>query len=174
VTILTGLPPIAQSDARVLVLGSMPGAASLAAQRYYAHPRNLFWPLVAEALGESLPEEYPARCRMLTGAGIALWDVLGRCRRRGSLDTAIVRDSEQANDIAAFLRAHPGIRQLFFNGAAAEQLFRRHVLRCLSNPQSLQLHRLPSSSPANAGWTAARKSAAWRRLGEALRVSDPR
>lgn len=173
-TLLRGLPPLAQSDARVLLLGSMPGAASLAAQRYYAHPRNLFWPLVAEVLGQTLPEDYAARCRMLTGAGIALWDVLGQCRRSGSLDSAIVRDSEAANDIAGFLRAHPRIRQLFFNGAAAEQLFHRHVLPGLPDPQMLKLDRLPSSSPANAGWSPARKSAAWRRLGEALRLGGPR
>ena len=173
-TLLRGLPPLARSDARVLVLGSMPGAASLAAQRYYAHPRNLFWPLVAEVLGEELPEDYAARCKMLTGAGIALWDVLRRCRRKGSLDSAIARESEEANDIAGFVHAHPRIRRLFFNGAAAEQLFRRHVLPGLPDPQSLQLERLPSSSPANAGWSVARKSAAWRKLGEALRASGSR
>ncbi|MFM7785886.1 MAG: DNA-deoxyinosine glycosylase [Gammaproteobacteria bacterium] len=173
-TLLRGLPPLAQSDARVLVLGSMPGAASLAAERYYAHPRNLFWPLAAEVLGQALPQDYAARCRMLTEAGIALWDVLGQCRRSGSLDSAIARDSEEPNDIAGFLQAHPRIRPLFFNGAAAEQLFRRHVLPGLPDPQMLQLHRLPSSSPANAGWSTARKSAAWRELGEALRASGAR
>lgn len=173
-TLLHSLPPLARTDARVLVLGSMPGAASLAAQRYYAHPRNLFWPLVAEILGDELPEDYAARCRMLTDAGIALWDVLRQCRRKGSLDRAIARASEEANDIPGFLQAHPHIRQLFFNGAAAEQLFRRHVLPRLPDPQCLLLERLPSSSPANARWSAARKSAAWRKLGEALQASGSR
>lgn len=167
---LEGLPPLARADARVLVLGSMPGAASLEAGRYYAHPGNLFWPLVAGLLGQPLPQDYPGRCRMLTEAGIALWDVVHRCRRQGSLDSAIERSSVEANDIAGFLQRHPALGHLFFNGAVAEQLFRRHVLPGLQSPDALRLVRLPSSSPANASWSPERKAAAWRQLREALQI----
>lgn len=165
--LLSGFPPVARRDARVLILGSMPSEASLAQGFYYAHPANAFWWLLAGALGRAVPEGVAARRRLLFEHRIALWDVVHRCRRRGSLDAAIERDSVEANDLCAFLQGHPDIAQVFFNGGAAEQLFRRHqrvaVQRCCPR---LGFLRLPSSSPANASWSRARKLAAW---GDALR-----
>jgi len=168
--LLTGLAPVSRADARVLILGSMPGAASLAAARYYAHPANAFWPLLAGAFGEALPDGYRARCAWLNRHRVALWDVVQRCVRPGSLDTAIRPDSVVANDIAAFLRAHRAVTHLFFNGSAAERLFQRHLG---ADPEiarrALCYVRLPSSSPAHAALSRERKQEAWRSVAVQLR-----
>lgn len=155
--------PVASRDARVLVLGSMPGRASLAAGQYYAHRQNAFWRIVGDLLAFDPASPYPARVRALKSARIALWDVLHSCVRPGSLDTMIETDSELANDFRRFFRLHPDIRRVFFNGAKAEASFRRHVLPGLECP-SLQLARLPSTSPANASVPFVRKLAAWRAI----------
>ena len=157
-----GFAPIAAADARVLVLGSMPGIASLAAGRYYAHPRNAFWPIIATLCGAPEvppPDDRPA---LLHAHRIALWDVLRRCRRAGSLDAAIEPDSIEPNDFAGFFARHPALRLVLFNGAAAESLFRRHVLVQTPVAEGVSLVRLPSTSPANASWSYARKLDAWR------------
>lgn len=158
---VSGFAPIASPAARLLILGSMPGAASLRAERYYAHPHNQFWPIMAELLGFDPALPYPARCVELSKAGIALWDVLRSCVRPGSLDSAIQARTAQANDFAAFLAEHSHIRRIAFNGAAAENLFRRYV-----SPQlqtfTLDFMRLPSTSPAHASLSRSAKLAAWR------------
>ena len=105
--LLSGFPPVARRDARVLILGSMPSEASLAEGFYYAHPANAFWWLLAGALGRAVPEGVAARRRLLFEHRIALWDVVHRCRRRGSLDAAIERGSLRLNDFAGFLARHP-------------------------------------------------------------------
>ena len=154
-----GFPPVVAPGARLLILGSMPGEASLSAGQYYAHPRNAFWPIMGALFGAEPGLVYPDRLRVLTGAGVALWDVLRSCARRGSLDSAI-RD-EEANDLAAFLAEHAEIASVLFNGAKAEQAFLRHVLPGLDRPPPALL-RLPSTSPAHAGMSPARKLEAWR------------
>ncbi|MBP7623629.1 MAG: DNA-deoxyinosine glycosylase, partial [Xanthomonadales bacterium] len=100
-------PPLIAAHARVLILGSMPGIASLQALRYYAHPRNQFWPILGELLGFDASADYALRVQALHKAGIAVWDVLAECEREGSLDTSIRRDSEQANDLPGLLAKHP-------------------------------------------------------------------
>lgn len=149
------------ADARLLVLGSMPGEASLAAERYYAHPRNAFWPIMQALLGATAAD-YPTRLALLTAHGIALWDVVQECRRPGSLDTAIVPASVRANDFNTFFRRHPGLQVIAFNGAAAQALFRRHVLP-VTDPALLPAVQLglPSTSPAHARLNLAQKTAAW-------------
>lgn len=161
---LQGLPPVADRRARILVLGSMPGADSLARGQYYAHPRNLFWPLMAGIHGFDARADYAIRLRALQDAGVALWDVIGRCRRRGSLDSAIDRSSIQANPLGQFLASHRRIRSICFNGRLAEQAWRRHVAPALDASARLTLNCLPSTSPANASVPLARKRAAWRRI----------
>lgn len=94
-TLLQGLPAQVDDGCRVLVLGSMPGSVSLHEQRYYAHPRNRFWPLMGRLCGSDPMLDYPRRLLAIQGSGIGLWDVIGRCQRRGSLDASIVRGSEQ-------------------------------------------------------------------------------
>lgn len=160
--------PLFRADARVLVLGSMPGTASLAAAQYYAHPRNAFWPIMGELFGAGPALPYAERTARLGAAGVALWDVLAACRRPGSLDSAIEPDSIELNDIPGLLAAQPGIRHVFCNGTAAATLFRRHVLGRL--PRALPWTRLPSTSPAHAGRSLADKLAAWRVLADTLAV----
>ena len=150
--------PLYRNDARLLILGSMPGVASLGAAEYYAHPRNLFWHFMGEALAFDPALPYAQRVLALHEGGVAVWDVLARCRRPGSLDSAIDPLSVEANDIAALLRACPGIRRICFNGTAAESLFRRHIV--LPEPMP-ELLRLPSSSPANAGMSRGVKRTLW-------------
>lgn len=157
---IRSFPPVAAPDARRLILGSMPGEASLSAGQYYAHPRNAFWRIMGDLLGAGPALPYPARLARLAAAGIALWDVVADCERRGSLDAAIVRESVQANNFRHFFAEHPGIEQIFFNGTAAENLFRRHVLPRLDRVPR-ELRRLPSTSPAHAARGYAEKLAAW-------------
>ncbi|MEH6421135.1 DNA-deoxyinosine glycosylase [Pseudomonas sp. CGJS7] len=159
--VLHSFAPIESPQARVLILGSMPGAASLAAARYYAHPQNRFWPIMGELIGAGPELDYEQRLQALRAAGIALWDVLAQCEREGSLDAAIRDDTAVANDFAGFLARHPRVRTLLFNGAKAEQSFRRFVLKPLARPD-LRLLRLPSTSPANASQRPQMKVAAWR------------
>ncbi len=156
---LLGLPPIASADARVLILGSMPGAASLQAGQYYAHRQNRFWPFMGALIGADPALPYPQRVQRLRSAGIALWDVIAHCRREGSLDSAI-RD-QAVNDFGGFLAGHSRVATVLFNGAKAESIFVRQVLPTLG-PAALQCRRLPSTSPANASQTDAAKLAAWR------------
>lgn len=167
---LQGFPPVAARTARVLVLGSMPGAASLRAGQYYAHPQNRFWPIMGELVGALPGLPYPQRLRRLTAAGIALWDVLAACEREGSLDSAIRDDTAVANDFGTFFSTHRGVRAVLFNGSKAEAAFRRFVQPSLP-PLDLDCRRLPSTSPANASQPAASKLAAWR---DALRAAGAR
>jgi hypoxanthine-DNA glycosylase len=155
---LHGLPPIENPDARVLILGSMPGGASLRQARYYAHPQNLFWVLMGRFVGASPSLPYEARVERLRAAGIALWDVIARCEREGSLDSAI--RAAVANDFAGFFALHPSLRAILFNGAAAEATFLRQVPASVV-PAGVRLVRLPSTSPANRAVAADDKALAW-------------
>jgi hypoxanthine-DNA glycosylase len=161
---LEGFPPVAAPGAHTLILGSMPGAASLAAFEYYAHRRNHFWPIIGAVLGIDPALPYEERTRRFAAAGFALWDVLGACRRHGSLDSNIETDSIEVNDFAAFFAAHPAIDRVFCNGTAAEQCFRRHVLPRVDDYIRFELRRLPSTSPANASVPYLAKLAAWQAI----------
>ena len=160
-------PPIASPDARILILGSMPGRASLAAGQYYAHPRNAFWPIMGCLLDFDASRDYPARVDALKVGGIAVWDILDSCHRPGSLDSAIADDSLVANDLPGFLATHAEIHHVFFNGAKAESCFRRHIKLTMAEPQN-GFARLPSTSPAHAGLSFERKLEAWRAITRAL------
>lgn len=155
--------PLARADATVLVLGSMPGVASLQAGQYYAHPRNAFWPVMGALVGAGPELVYAARVERLMARRIAVWDVLKSCVRGGSLDTSIEKDSIVPNDFAEFFARHPGIARVYFNGGTAERLFRRYVLEGLgARGEAIQFTRLPSTSPAHAGRSLAAKIEAWR------------
>lgn len=161
--LLQGLPPVASTDAERLVLGSMPGEQSLQQRQYYAHPRNHFWPIAGELFGAGPALDYDDRLAALMKAKVAVWDVLGACRRPGSLDSAIDPDSVRVNDFAGFFAAHPRIRLVAFNGACAEAMFRTRVqLAGTPMPPEIEFVRLPSTSPANASVPFAGKLAAWR------------
>lgn len=154
---LKGLAPIAPRHARLLVLGSFPSAASLQAQQYYAHPRNHFWPILSALWGVDLvPMRYAARLAEVRRRGLAIWDVYAACRREGSLDAAI--EDAQANDLAGLVARLPLLKAIAHNGGESARAMR--ATRALGLP----VHRLPSSSPANASWSFERKLAAWREV----------
>jgi TDG/mug DNA glycosylase family protein len=152
--------PVEDTASTVLVLGSMPGKASLAAGEYYAHPRNVFWTIMGELIGARPDLPYQDRLKILRCSGIALWDVLGSCVRTGSLDSRIEAGSAATNDFKSFFLRHPNITRVFFNGAKAEHYFLKYVRPSLES-SSLQYRRLPSTSPANAGITYGQKLLAW-------------
>jgi hypoxanthine-DNA glycosylase len=152
--------PVAGDDARILVLGSLPGTASLAAGQYYAHPQNAFWRLIGGVIGtEIAPLPYPERLAALVAARVGLWDVVASAVRPGSGDAAI-REAEPA-DLAALVARLPALRAIGFNGATAARIGRRQ-LGTLG--ERLALIDLPSSSPAHAGMPFAAKLERWSAL----------
>ena len=158
-------PSALGASPRALVLGSMPGTASLRAQQYYAHPRNAFWPLMDALFGVPTGAAYAERVRRLNEGGIGLWDVLAECERPGSLDAAIAPDSIRVNPIAALVDAHPTLSVIALNGGTASRLFDRHVAPTLrAQGRAMQVLRLPSTSPAHAARSFDEKLAAWRAL----------
>lgn len=161
--------PIGDSNAAVLILGSMPGQVSLTAGQYYAHSRNVFWKIMSELLHFDAASAYELKIQALKSAGIALWDVLQSCTREGSLDAMIENDTLTANDFRTFFRNHKDIQHVFFNGAKAEACYRRHVLPEIDFG-SISYLRLPSTSPANASLSFARKLEAWQVI---LRPNQP-
>ncbi|TQF66331.1 DNA-deoxyinosine glycosylase [Rhodococcus spelaei] len=163
-TVVQGFPAVIDDKAQTLVLGSMPGVPSLVAGKYYANPRNSFWPIMGELFDAGPPHPYRVRVHRLQSRGVALWDVLKLCRRPGSLDSSIDRATEVPNDFAALFAGHRGIRRVFFNGAKAEEVYRRTVVSAGLHPEGVDLTRLPSTSPANAGTPVPEKVEAWRVL----------
>ena len=161
---VTAFAPLLGPAPRLLILGSLPGVASLEARQYYAHPRNLFWDLMGELFdaGRELP--YTERVARLTAAGIAVWDVLHQAHRPGSLDADIHPDTLVPNDFGALFDAHPRLRTVAFNGQAAAALFRRLVLPGLPVEPPRTFVTLPSTSPAHAGRSRAEKLALWREI----------
>ena len=151
-----GFPPIEAPGARVLVLGSLPGQASIDAQQYYAHPRNAFWPIMAELTGAS--GDYEARVRALSDAGVLVWDVLAASVRPGSLDSAIRMDTAVVNDFDALFARQPGIAIVALNGRKAGDMFTRSV----RVPPGVRVELLPSTSPAHAAMSLAQKLETWR------------
>ncbi|MCW5662635.1 MAG: DNA-deoxyinosine glycosylase [Piscinibacter sp.] len=152
---LQGLAPVIGRNTRLVVLGSFPSVASLAAGEYYAHPRNQFWPLLSALWGidlRALP--YPQRLAEVKRRGLGIWDVYARCRRAGSLDSAI-EDAEH-NDLASLRRRAPGLQAIAHNGGESARAM------ALTRTLGVPVLRLPSSSPANASWSFERKLAAWR------------
>lgn len=151
--------PVGNADARILILGSMPGRKSLEQNQYYAHPLNAFWKIMGELVGAYPVLSYEERLVILRSSGIALWDVLASCKRETSLDSDIKHES--ANDFESFFAQHPHITQVFFNGSKAEQCFRKFVQNRQALPP-LTFHRLPSTSPTHAGLRYADKLQVWR------------
>ena len=152
---LLGFGPVADRRARTLILGSFPSEASLQAGHYYAHPRNQFWPILGEVLGEPLASlPFEERYRRLRAHRIALWDVILACERPGSLDADI--RAARANDFDALLRRAPRLARVLFNGRTAARFEARFA------ELGLRTVVLPSTSPAHAGVRYAQKLAAWR------------
>jgi len=154
---LLGLQPVIAPHTRLLVLGSFPSVASLQAGQYYAHPRNQFWPILSALWGVELRAmPYAERLAQVRSRGLGIWDVYATCVREGSLDSAI-REAV-SNDLAG-LRAHaPGLQAVAHNGGESARAMR------VTAALGFTVHRLPSTSPANASWTFERKLAAWREV----------
>jgi hypoxanthine-DNA glycosylase len=156
---LTGLAPVIAPDTRILILGSFPGAASLAAQQYYAHPRNQFWKLVGALIGEDLYAlPYAERLPRLLAHRFGLWDVLAACEREGSLDSSIRKPA--ANDLERLRHLCPALETVGFNGQASGKFAPQFA------QQGYRTVVLPSSSPAHMALTFEQKLSVWRRLVE--------
>jgi hypoxanthine-DNA glycosylase len=152
---LRGFAPVLDARARILVLGSFPSEASLAAGQYYAHPRNQFWPLMGRLLEEPLPElGYPERLRRVLAHRVGIWDVLGACERDGSLDSRIRR--ERANDFALLKAEAPQLKRVVFNGSTAGRFAREF------GAAGFETRIAPSTSPAHASRTLEEKLELWR------------
>ncbi len=165
-----GFPPIAAPDARILILGSLPGRMSLERVEYYGQPRNAFWQIAGDICGAGPALPYDQRVAALQQAGIALWDVIAAAERPGSLDSAIVSSTIRINDFQSLFDRCGDIGKVFFNGRTAEVLYSRHVVPML-RPAHARLPQqvLPSTSPANAGMRPEEKRARWRAaIGPAL------
>ena len=159
--LLNGFSAISNEQARVLILGSMPGKRSLQLQQYYAHPRNLFWPIMADLLQFPESLQYEQRTEQLIKKRIALWDVLQNCERESSLDSDIKSHSIKPNDFRQFLNAHGAIRAVLFNGKKSEEIFKRHVKQTLDNSFNPDYLAMPSTSPANAAISKKEKIRRW-------------
>ena len=152
--LLQGLAPVVAPGTRLLVLGSFPSVASLAAQQYYAHPRNQFWPLLSALWGLDLVTlPYAERLAEVRARGLGIWDVYARCRRAGSLDSAIT--GAEPNDLRGLAATLPALAAIAHNGGESARAMK--VTAALGLP----VYRLPSTSPANASWSFERKRAAW-------------
>lgn len=151
-----GFPPIEGVNARRLILGSLPGEASVRAGQYYAHPRNAFWGIMAKLFGAD--GSYSDRVRILKSEGVMVWDVLKRSVRPGSLDARIRMDTAIPNNFAALFERQPDLTLIACNGGKAYDLFRRFV----TVPTGIDVVRLPSSSPAYAAMSFETKLEAWR------------
>lgn len=154
--LLHGLAPLVGDRPRVLILGNMPSVMSLASGEYYGNPRNAFWRITGSLFEFRADAPYPDRVAALCARQVAVWDVLRSCRRAGSLDSAVERDSMVPNDFAAFFATHRTLERLLFNGAAAEANYRRLV-----GSPPLPWLRAPSTSPAHT-MRFEDKLAAWR------------
>ncbi|MGB4859405.1 MAG: DNA-deoxyinosine glycosylase [Dokdonella sp.] len=168
-SVVSSFPPLVADGCRVLILGSMPGVLSLLRSEYYAHPRNLFWPLMGELYGAGHDLPYADRINRLHARRVGVWDVLAECNRPGSLDGSIHPDTEVANDIDGLLRLHADISVVALNGGKAQQSYSRHVEPHLDDAtrQRLRVLSMPSTSAANARIPLAIKRAQWQRLLEA-------
>ena len=156
-------PPVARGDARLLILGTMPSVESLRQSFYYAHPRNAFWPMLARILSEPEPASVEEKKSLLLRHRIALWDVAQSCVRPGSLDSAI-RDA-LPNDVPGLLKRCPEIRAILFNGATAQNLYRKLIGDV---PAGLRSVRMPSTSPAYTLKFEAKRAAWQKELEEIL------
>ena len=155
-------PAVIGADTRILILGSMPGVASLGAQQYYAHPQNQFWKIVGAICGAGPELPYEQRLQALLGQSLGLWDVLQSCLRCGSLDTAIELHSAVANDLLPLLLRSGAVTRLCCNGGTAYRALQRHFGQRLAREfPHIDIRRLPSTSPANASWSYSRKLEAW-------------
>jgi TDG/mug DNA glycosylase family protein len=162
--LLQGFDPIVGKDARVVILGTLPGGESLRLGQYYADSGNAFWYIVQQLFGIAKGLSYDERVKGLIKNRIAIWDVLQRAARSGSQDGNIAEGSEVANDFGAFFGAFPSIKDVFFNGGLPRKYFHRLVVPVL--PMGARARRLSPalqcSSGVNTHHTPKEKAELWR------------
>ena len=158
-----GLAPVIGDNARILILGSLPGDESLRRQEYYGNPKNMFWRVLGNILDEAAPDSYPDKVEFLKRHGIALWDVLKAAEREGSLDANIL--NEEFNDLEGLLLEHPSISVIALNGGKAEKSFIKYLRR---HPSLREKRIVPCKSTSMmslcAGWTLERLSEQWKEI----------
>ena len=161
-----GLPPLLCENPRILILGSLPGDKSIEMQQYYGHPRNRFWQVMASVLGKPLPDDYTGKKKLLSDAGIILWDVYHSAERDGSLDSDI--KNPEFNDLFTLLKENPSIRVIATNGKTAERAFQKWNDTVIKKAHGLNhdivVYGMPSTSPANASWTLKELVNQWGRI----------
>jgi double-stranded uracil-DNA glycosylase len=173
VTLVEGFDAQVCAQTRVLILGSMPGDASLLAGQYYAHPRNRFWPLMQALCGVDAGLDYPQRLQALRATGVGLWDVLAACERPGSLDASIRPGSEIVVDLPGLLPHCPQLQLIACNGKTAANLYGRHLSAPVQQLRpGLAWLTLPSTSPANAAFSLSRLQQHWQPVADALLASE--
>ncbi|MGK0398229.1 MAG: TDG/mug DNA glycosylase family protein [Gammaproteobacteria bacterium] len=158
------IEPIIGRNPRIIILGSMPGIISINAIQYYANPRNLFWMVLADLFGIDINCSYESKVQQVQQLPIIIWDTLKSCHREGSLDSKILSTDLEANDIGALLKQFPTVQAIAFNGGASAKYFDRLVKPQLSKDLSVELFKMPSTSPANAGMKQQQKLEIWRKL----------
>lgn len=163
-TSITGLPPVASADARLLILGSIPGERSLALGQYYVGQGNRMWYVMASIFGHDPGRPYAARIESVKAERVALWDVIHSCRRVGSLDSKIVPGSEVLNDFETFFRTHAAVRAVAFNGQTARAVFDRLGGADILEARGLPAISLPSTSAANTRWAPIALAGRWKMI----------
>ncbi len=156
--------PIIGRNPRIIILGSMPGIISINAAQYYANPRNLFWMVLADLFSIDIDCSYESKVLQMQQLPMIVWDTLKTCHREGSLDSKILNTDIEANDIATLLKQFPTVQAIAFNGNASAKYFDRLVKPQLPKDLDIELLKMPSTSPANAGMKRAQKLETWRRL----------
>lgn len=142
--------PSVNKKSKILILGSMPGVKSLAEQQYYAHPQNRFWKVMSELCNcDLISIGYNERLKKLLENGVALWDTIGSCERKGSLDSDIKK--EKPNNIPQLLKKYPNIKRIYLNGNKSYSALKKYFPEILAD-EHYNIYRLPSTSPANAGY----------------------
>lgn len=164
---MAAFEPILAAAPKVIILGSMPSQISLTENQYYANPRNAFWWIMSQLFQFDQSIDYLDRSLVLQREGVAVWDVLHDCERKGSLDSAIITSSENPNDFNLLFTRYPSISKVIFNGAAAERIFTRHNAKLIQVTKQkrpdFEWHRCPSTSPAHASVSRHDKLIIWRR-----------
>lgn len=161
-SLLQGFPAVLGKKPRLIILGSMPSVQSLQEHQYYANPRNLFWPFMADIFGFDPALDYAQRCQYVASQHVAIWDVVATCRRRGSLDSNIEKESLVANDFVTLFADQPQLKSVLFNGQAAAKIFKTNVLpKLLKANLVIDSQVLPSTSPANASQKREHKFLRW-------------
>jgi len=158
------IEPIIGRNPRIIILGSMPGIISINAIQYYANPRNLFWMVLEDLFGIDINASYEFKVQQVQQLPLIIWDTLKSCHREGSLDSKILSTDLEANDIGALLKRFPTVQAIAFNGGASAKYFDRLVRPQLSKDLNVELFKMPSTSPANAGMKQQQKLEIWRKL----------